>query len=230
MAATGVSPVTAWVRAGTRQRLSDALELQKTRKVMLSAADRWQTYDRSRNDAARVRAAWKTEVMRMRQHGELLDVVDALCAFGIAGELEARGWAQRRFRRAPAEARLPGRWPGSRDGGYQESVQMRLPSELAARVLDTCWGTSAPHIARLRDWRDRNPGIVIPRGPLGRTDELTGPMAEYERLASQVTTVGDIYRAGIHRGIEAAEERASHYRVLLDTHRDAGGHVSGIAG
>ncbi|MFJ3182582.1 hypothetical protein ACIPJN_29905 [Streptomyces sp. NPDC086796] len=211
MAATGVSPVTAWVCEGTRQRLTHALEDQKTRKLMLSAADRWQTYDLSRNEAAQVRAAWQAEVARMRQHGELLDVIDALVVFGISEELEDRGWAQRRFRRAPAEARLPGRWPGSRDGGYKETVQMRLPSTLAAKVLDACWGTSAPYITRLRDWRDRNPGIVVPRGPLDDSDELTGPLAEYERLASHVTTVGDVYRAGIDRGIGAAESLSSHY-------------------
>lgn len=211
MAATGVSPVTAWVREGTRQRLTHALEEQKTRKLVLSAADRWQTFDLSRNEAARVRAAWQAEVVRMRQAGELLDVIDALAVYGIMQELEDRGWAQRRFRRAPAEARLPGRWPGSRDGGYKESVQLRLPSKVAAKVLDACWGTSAPYITRLRDWRDRNPGVVVPRGPLGDSEELTGPLAEYERLAAHVTTVGDIYRAGLRRGIQTAEELASRY-------------------
>ncbi|WP_432158586.1 hypothetical protein [Streptomyces sp. bgisy153] len=208
MAATGVSPVTAWVREGTRKRLTDALDQQKTRKTVLSSSDQWQTYGLSRNEAAQVRADWQAEVVRMRQAGELLDVIDALAVYGIEKELETRGWANRRFRRAPTQARLPGRWPGSRDGGYKESIQLRLPTKVADKVLDACWGTSAPYIARLRDWRDRNPGIVVPRGPL---DDPTGPLAEYERLASRVTTVGDIYRAGIWHGIETAESLASHY-------------------
>jgi hypothetical protein len=211
MATTGVSPVTAWVREGTRKRLTDALEEQKTRRTVLSASDRWQTRGLTRNEAARVRASWRAEVARMRQMGELLDTVDALAVFGISQELEAHGWAKRRFRQAPTEARLPGRWPGSRDGGYRESVQIRLPSVVVEKVLNACWGTSAPFIARLRDWRDRNPGIVVPRGALGDTEELVGPPAEYERLAAHVTTVGDIYRAGLRRGIETAESLASQY-------------------
>ncbi|MFF8992578.1 hypothetical protein ACF09H_22085 [Streptomyces sp. NPDC014983] len=204
MATTGKTSVTVWVREGTRKSLTEALDKQKTRKIVLSSSDRWQTLGLPRNEAVQVRARWKAEVQRMRQAGELLDVVDALAVFGITQELEARGWATRRFKQAPAEARLPGRWPGSRDGGYKESVHLQLPSKTAARVLNACWATSAPYIARLRDWRDRNPGIVVPRGQLD-ADELTGPLAEYERLAARVTTVGDIYRAGLRRGIRKAE-------------------------
>ncbi|MFE2639496.1 hypothetical protein ACFXKF_32840 [Streptomyces scopuliridis] len=156
-----------------------------------------------RNEAAVLRASWRAEVSRQRAAGELLDVADALAVFGIVEELRERGW-DRRWRRPPGEARQPGRWPGSRHGGYPESITLRLPSKVAERVLSACWWTSASSIARLRTWRDENPGIVIPQRSLDGRRQLEGPLAEYEQLSARVTTVGDVYRAALERGITAA--------------------------
>ncbi|MEV6421619.1 hypothetical protein [Streptomyces sp. NPDC051662] len=156
-----------------------------------------------RNEAAALRASWRAEVSRQRTAGELLDVADALAVFGIEEELRARGW-DRRWRRPPGEARQPGRWPGSRHGGYPESITLRLPSRVAERVLSACWWTSASSIARLRTWRDENPGIAIPLRSLDGQRQSEGPLAEYERLSGRVTTVGDVYRAALERGITAA--------------------------
>ncbi|GAA3085594.1 hypothetical protein GCM10020000_85020 [Streptomyces olivoverticillatus] len=75
-----------------------------------------------------------------------------------------------------------------------------------AQAVAACWWTSWPAIEALRAWRDTYPGIVPPRY---RPDEdgqrrLTGPLAEYERLAAQITTTGTIWRAGVTHGLNQA--------------------------
>ncbi len=206
MATMGTTAATAWVPPGTRQRMTDVLEQEKRRRRILSSADEWQCHGLSRSAAADVRVRWRREVCRLREGGELLDTVDVLATHGIKAELGARGW-DGVWPEVPEEARsLGGRWPGSRDGGYPESIPLRLPSELADRVLAACWHTSAESIRGLRDWRDEHPDIEVPRQVPGRPGEWTGPLAEYERLAASVTTVGEIYRAGLRRGLRHASD------------------------
>jgi hypothetical protein len=203
MVAKDMRSATAWVREGTHQRLTDALDAEKRRLIIMSTEVKRRAGQLPRNEAAAFRSCWRAEVAQKRADGELLDVIDALTVYGIVEELRVRGW-DRRWRHAPAEAHQPGRWPGSRHGGYPESIPLRLPTKVAEKVLSACWWSSAVSIARLREWRDEHPGIVIPRrAPDGRGD-LEGPLAEYERLSARVTTVGDIYRAALDRGIAAA--------------------------
>ncbi|MGA4844668.1 hypothetical protein ACOBQU_40425, partial [Streptomyces sp. G45] len=64
-------------------------------------------------------------------------------------------------------------------------------------------------IEALRDWRDRNPGMVPPRPFMEPSDEEV--LKEYVRLARGVTTVGDVWRGGLERGIAAAAELRSKY-------------------
>ncbi|MEU6331636.1 hypothetical protein ABZ851_30805 [Streptomyces sp. NPDC047049] len=162
----------------------------------------------TRTQAAAVRAAWRSEVRRLRAAGELLDVRDALVAYGVREELRVRGW-ERVWDPAPEEAWDQGRWPGSRDsgpGGFPERISARLDASLAAQAVAACWWTSWPAIQALRAWRDENPGITPPRYRLDEEEQkrLVGPLAAYEALSAQVTTTGVIWRAGVFRGLAQA--------------------------
>ncbi|MFE0369504.1 hypothetical protein [Streptomyces tendae] len=203
----GTAAATAWVVAGTRQRMKDALDVEKRRRIILSSGSEWQTRGLSREGAAAVRDRWRLEVERLRGSAELIDTIDTLAACGIKQELQERHWA-REWPAVPSEARsLGGRWPGSRTGGFPESIPLRLPSDLAEKVLAACWHTSVDSIRKIRKWRDKYPGLVPPAVAPGPEEmsRLPDPLAEYERLAAKVTTVGDVYRSGIERGIEAAQ-------------------------
>ncbi|MEU8623117.1 hypothetical protein [Streptomyces sp. NPDC048623] len=202
----GKHPVTAKVSDGTRERLTAEVKAQKEYRLVLAEDERWDVSGLRRVEAAQVRAAWRQELARLRQAGELLDTIDVLAMHGIELELRARGWWDRRWPAVPEEAMDPGRWPGSRDGGYPKMVPLRVPQPLARRVYAACWHTSAQPIAALRDWRDRHPGIVPPRwlvSEYGGRGKLSGPLREYLDLAFQVTTVGDVWRGGLERGIKA---------------------------
>ncbi|MFF4741318.1 hypothetical protein ACFY2W_36355 [Streptomyces sp. NPDC001262] len=198
----GKKAVTAKVSLATRERLTEEIKAQKKYRTELAGDERWSVSGLSRQEAAAVRAAWRRELARLRQAGELLDTIDVLAIHGIELELRARGWWDRRWPAVPEEAMDPGRWPGSRDGGYPKSVPLRLPQPLARRVYAACWHTSVKSIEALRAWRDRNPGVVPPRY-LPSLEDLEGPLEEYARLAGQVTTVGDVWRGGLERGIQA---------------------------
>ncbi|MER7693396.1 hypothetical protein [Streptomyces sp. NPDC097610] len=52
----------------------------------------------------------------------------------------------------------------------------------------------------MRDWRDKYPD-ALPTRPF-RSQSEDEALAEYEQLASQVTTAGEIWRAAVDRGIE----------------------------
>ncbi|MFH0246436.1 hypothetical protein ACGRHY_29355 [Streptomyces sp. HK10] len=197
------------VEEGVRQRVADAVERERQRAARLSAeGDRWRTRGLTRAEAAAVRAAWRSEVRRLRTAGELLDVRDALVEYGVREELRVRGW-DRAWDPAPEEAWDQGRWPGSRDsgpGGYPERISARLDAALAARAVAACWWTSWPAIQALRAWRDENPGLTPPRYRLDEESRarLVGPLAQYERLAAAVVTTGAIWRAGVSRGLGRA--------------------------
>ncbi|MFH9016127.1 hypothetical protein ACH4C6_32700 [Streptomyces sp. NPDC017943] len=199
----GKYQVTAKVRLEVRERLTEELKAQKKYRAELESDDRWSVAGLSRQDAKKVRAARRGEMERLRKAGELLDTVDVLAMHGIESELRARGWWDRRWPPVPGEAMDPGRWPGSRDGGYPKSVPLRLPQPLARTVYAACWHTSAKSIEALLAWRDRHPGMV-PARFYGDLDDLQDPLREYARLASEVTTVGDVWRGGLDRGIDAA--------------------------
>ncbi|WP_159047826.1 hypothetical protein [Streptomyces sp. WM6378] len=204
--------------------MTDAVEMEKRRRIILSAEDRWQTRGLSREGAAAVRDRWRREIHRLRGEAQLLDTIDTLAACGIGQELGERGWSKD-WPAVPSEARaLGGRWPGSRTGGYPESIPLRLPSDLAERVLAACWHTSVESIRKIRKWRDTYPDVV-PVAAAPAAAELAGlpdPLAEYERLAAQVTTVGVVYRAGITRGIKAAEALAAAHAPDADSDEDPG--------
>jgi hypothetical protein len=72
----------------------------------------------------------------------------------------------------------------------------RIPTELEAQVHAACWHASAEAIAALRTWRDARPALVFD------ADVLT----VYERLADQVTTPEQIWRAAVDRALPPAAD------------------------
>ncbi|MGW7574621.1 hypothetical protein [Streptomyces sp. NPDC054765] len=119
----------------------------------------------------------------------MLDAKDVLVEYGVREEMRSRGWHH---------AWDQGRWPGSRDRGL-DGYPERVSAGLVAQVVAACWHTSHPAIERLRAWRELHPSITPPRYQLdheGRR-QLTGPLAQYMRLANQVTTTVTSWRAGI---------------------------------
>ncbi|MFD9817157.1 hypothetical protein [Streptomyces sp. NPDC059080] len=140
----------------------------------------------------------------MRERGQLLDSLDALATLGVRRELADRDW-NRPWPACPPQARDLGRWPGSADGGFPEQLPLRLPTSLENQVRAACWYTSFEAIEALEDWRRRYPQVIPRRrwAPAG----LESALDAYDQLALRVTTTGEIWRAGIERGMDAAAGR-----------------------
>jgi len=198
-----VLSVTARVPFGTRDALKALKPLYKAeqrRARQLALMEPWDARGLPGREAVERRAAWYAHRAELREDGQLLDTLDAVVMLEVRAELRGRGW-DRPWPALPAEALVPGRWPGSRDGGYPEKIPVRLPAELAARVRAACWHTSAEAIGQLRDWRDRYPDALPTRA--FRDDHEDQALAEYEALAAIVTTTGAVWRAAIGRLVEA---------------------------
>lgn len=202
----GSVPVTARLPYGTRANVRDLLNHERKRRADLAAHPRWSTDRLSRRSITEVRSAWRQRLAVMRHEGELLDTLDALVLFGVRSELRERGW-DHPWPACPPSARCPGRWPGSREGGYPEQLSFRLPAPLVGRVRAACWYTSAVTIAELQDWQDRYRLVLRKRRqpPSGMEHVLE----LYDRLAAGVTTTGVIWRAGLRQGIEVAAPRSA---------------------
>lgn len=193
-------PVTVRLPYGTRVQLNQLLKNERRRSKELADSRQWNLAGLSHREVAAVRAARRLQLSRARECEELLDSVDRLATLGVRRELQSRGW-DRSWPDYPAEARGPGRWPGSQDGGFPEKLSLRLPVDLEHQVRSACWYTSADAIEALLDWRDRYPQVVPRRhkAPAGQENALQ----EYRQLAARVTTTGEVWRAGIRRGLEA---------------------------
>lgn len=189
--------VLAAVRYGTAARVETFVAAEQKRlKALLAADPLWDTEGLPRAEAARIRAERRAWVVQQRQAGEVLDTRDAVMTRGVRLELAARGW-DHDWPLPPAEASLRGRWPGSRDGGYPERVAAALPPALVEQVRGACWETSAPAIRALWVWRDENPGLLL--------DDTSPALREYRRLAAEVTTHGDIWRAALAQVLDAGK-------------------------
>ncbi|OIJ63252.1 hypothetical protein [Streptomyces mangrovisoli] len=142
------------------------------------------------------------ELRTLRRQGELLDTRDALVAFGLRQEVQARGWDHPWPDVDLVEIPL-GRFPGGTGtGSYPETLSLRLPGMLVDQVSAGCWSTSKESIHRLWQWRDDHAPAVL--RPHATRPEEQAAAAEYQRLSAGVTTTGEVYRAGIHRGLRAA--------------------------
>ncbi|NEY32014.1 hypothetical protein GTU99_07340 [Streptomyces sp. PRKS01-65] len=195
-------------------RLHQLLSDEKCRFRGLADDERRDLAGLGPREAAAVRAARRRELSRAREREQLLDSVDRLATFGVRHELRARGW-DCCWPDYPEEARSPGRWPGSPDGGFPEQLSLRIPADLEHQVRAACWYTSADAIAALLEWRARYPRVVPRRhrAPAGQESALEA----YRRLAARVTTTGEIWRAGIQRGIDACHTLRSPHRHSLPT-------------
>ncbi|QTI87210.1 hypothetical protein [Streptomyces sp. AgN23] len=203
MTEAGTITVTARVAFGTKETLRGLKPLfkaERERAKRFAREPEWSTEGLSGREAAAKRAQWEMFKEHLRETGELVDTLDVLVACGVRAELAERGW-DREWPPVPAQALLPGRWPGSRDGAWPEGVTVRLPSGLVNTVWSACWHTSEEAIGQLRDWRDRYPDALPNRR--FRSEGEDEALAEYERLAAQVTTAGAIWRAGVRRGIDS---------------------------
>lgn len=194
---TSFATVTARVAFGTKQLLVGMRPLFKAERARArSATQRWDWDGLPGREAEAKRAQWAMYRAHLREDGELFDTVDVLVAFGVRAGLVARGW-DREWPVLPVQARNPGRWPGTRDGGWPE----RLPAALVNHVLSACWHTSEDAIGKLRDWRDEHPDM-LPTKPF-RYAADDAALAEYEALAAQVTPAGHMWRAAVQRGLAA---------------------------
>ncbi|MDP9850247.1 hypothetical protein [Streptosporangium lutulentum] len=189
----GTVAVMARVAHGTRKRLTARMEAERARRSALLTAARAEIGPHlAALERAERRAALTRRLAELREHGELADTVDVLLTHAVRGEMAARAWDVD-WPPVPAGAPRAGRWPGSRDGGWPEKIVARIPAELEAQVHAACWHTSKEAIAELRTWRDARPA------PVFDVDAL----ALYERLADQVTTPGEIWRAAVDRALLA---------------------------
>lgn len=198
MTEQGTTPVTAQVVFGTKKQLADMRPLfmaEQARARALSASPQWAGDGPPGPEAAAKRAMYPAH---LREAGELADTLDVLVASGVRAELAPRGW-ERAWPPLPAQAQNPGRWPGTRDGGWPE----RLPAALVNQVLSVRWHTSEDAIGKLRDWRDEHPDI-LPTRPF-RYPQEDAALAECELLAAQVTPDGHIWWAAVQRRGIAAE-------------------------
>ena len=217
----GWTSMTVKVAWGTRSRLEAVVARHRALRRELGRDARWSVAGLSRREADAVRARWRAEVARLREEGRLLDTVDSFALYGVRHELVVRRWLREwpdagggtgvgqmgRWGgggggRLGGGGRGVGNWgggPGARDGGYPEAVSFRLPVGVAGQVWAGCWSVSGGAVSALRDWRDRHPGVVVSRA--GREGGAREALAEYERLADQVVTVGDVLRAGLEWGL-----------------------------
>jgi len=202
---TASTPVTVSAPLGSKDKLAElkalfAAERERARK--LKRGSRWSVKDLPSREAAARRAEWEIHKAKLQEHGQLVDTRDVLVAYGVRLELKRRGWGRKTWPPLPREALTGGRWPGSRDVNCPDQIPVRLPSDLVLRVRSACWHTSAPAIALLRDWRDAHPSALPWEG--FRSDEEHEALAEYEHLAAEVTTAGEIWRAGLKLGLTHA--------------------------
>ncbi|MFE5589181.1 hypothetical protein [Streptomyces sp. NPDC056549] len=191
----GLVSMTVKVVSGTRSRLETVVAHHRAVRLGLARDARWAVGGLNRRKADAVRARWRAEVVKLRAQGQLLDTVDSFVLHAVCHELGVREWS---LEWSPAQGGM-GRWPGARDGGYPEALSFRLPVKVARQVRVGCWSVSAEAVGALRDWRDRYPGVVTTRA--GRDSEAVEALAEYERWANQVVTVGNFLRAALEWGL-----------------------------
>jgi hypothetical protein len=193
---TGRMKVTVRVPLGTRLALTSGLERHQAWTQQLKAHHRAQLKGLTPAQKDTLRAEQRQALDVLRSRGSLLDKRDLLIAFGLRQELQARGW-DRSWTGAEWEE-IPGELlPAALVSSHPESLSLSLPATVVEQVRAGCWSSSRESIRRLRQWRADYSAAVLQsrKGP---------PEAEYERLAAGVTTTGEVYRAGIRRGLQAA--------------------------
>lgn len=202
----GGARVTVKVPLGTRLAMTSVLEqhqawaqrLREHHKARLKSVE-----PAHRDDLL---AEQHRELHALRSQGELLDKREALVSFGLRQELRARGWDRPWPDVNLVEIPL-GRFPGSTStDSYPETLPLRLPAALVEQVSAGCWSTSEESVRQLWRWRENHPTAVL--RPQATRPEEQAAAEEYRRLSAGVTTTGEVYRAGIRRGLRAAVQAA----------------------
>jgi len=139
-------------------------------------------------------AALYADRIRRRRAGELVDTASALFEQGLRREVEARGWAGRRWRAAPSGvAEMPGRRPGSTDNPNAPRGSWRLR-------------TADDEPAPVPDWSDDLSFTIDPVLARLVRDAVTATTArDVEAVQAgsvqRVLTTGDVWRAAVYRAI-----------------------------
>lgn len=200
----GTVPIHVHVGVGVPKQLREAVDGDKPAAAWLRKERAEQARELDLNGAGR--AAWQADtaalVVDTRRNGIVLDTLAAAIEWGARQELAARGW-NHEWPEPAREAYAKGRWPGSTDEAVPDVIHVRVDADLEAQVRAACWATSAEAITALRVWRDEHPDKVF------QIREL----AKYNKLAAQVTTTGDIWRAAVDR---AVDRKKAHTAAALD--------------
>jgi len=183
--------ITVWVPWGTRRALGEFTAAGKATARQIKE-DRRPPEDASAVERALLRATLAAELAALRRSGQLLDTIPAVLEYGAGLELAEREGFAGEHPAPPADALLPGGWPGRREAGYAEHLTARVDADLVAKVRAACWATSAEAIGKLREWRDGHPFSEF---------GMPGPsaMEVYNQLSAKVTTPGAVWRAAIAR-------------------------------
>jgi hypothetical protein len=183
--------ITVWVPFDTKRRLGLFVASGKRTARQLKE-DRRPPKDATAAERALLRATLAAQLAGLRRSGQLLDTIPAVLEYGARLELAERPGFDEVHGAPPADALLPGRWPGTRDSGCPEKITARVDAALVAQVRAACWGTSAEAIDKLRAWRDRHPysEFIMPGEKA---------MEDYTELADKVTTPGALWRAALAR-------------------------------
>ncbi|MEU9136907.1 hypothetical protein AB0D33_13205 [Streptomyces sp. NPDC048404] len=198
---TDETKVTVRVPLGTRLALRSVLEQHQAfvRKLRSSHQARLKELTPAQRDV--LRAGQHQELLALRRHGGLLDNGNALVTFGLRREVEARGW-DRPWPDVDGEGVPMDLLPISGGGGYPERLSLLLPATLVEQVHAGCWPVSKESIGQLGQWRGNHAAGVL--RPQATAPEEQAAAAEYRCLAAGVTETGEVYRAGIRRGLHAA--------------------------
>ncbi|MEU6401015.1 hypothetical protein ABZ867_29070 [Streptomyces cinnamoneus] len=196
----GTKKITACLPAGTLQELAGletyfAAESHRAKSLPMARTD-----GLSRREAPARRSLWEKQKAELRRKGQLIDSRRALVIAALVKVIAQRGWERLDWTSVPGQTR--GRWVGSPEGVWPETLTVELPVDLVATVFAGCLDVSRQATDELYKWHERNPR-AHPNRPL-RPRCSPAELADYRRLAGQVLTPGQIWRDAVRAGIDAA--------------------------
>ncbi|MDQ1041791.1 hypothetical protein [Streptomyces sp. V4I2] len=212
---------------------ADLLALESAVKAGRDAEDAWLKAAREREGIRSLRGRAlrearqrvRTERARLRESGRLAGTRDLVVLRGVRPEMRSRG-LDSNWNPVPAHAvSAAGRPVGTgngREGFDQEGrtllkgrVTVKLPDDVAERLVRGCYWVSAPAVEALCAWADR-----WGDGPMGKLKDAARngapaelammaaafaerapaeALREREKLREQIVTTGDVLRAAIRR-------------------------------
>lgn len=185
-----LAPITIAAPYGAHKLLRRAVARGVSARRAVRAERRWDRTGLSSAERVRVSVKLAEHLAGLREAGELRDSEQRVFEHGLREMLAAYGW-DKKWPPLPTEGRKPGRWWGSQDHGWAESIPIRIDAALAEQVRSACWHTSVEAIRELHRWRDRNPE---------ETDDVE-ELGKYWALSALVTTPGDAWRDGLMRAV-----------------------------